>query len=183
MEALVGPYQAILVVLALGGIAKVRRPAAFEVALRRLRVPAPRGSGRVTGLAEVALAAAAFVTGAPWAAMLVVAAYVLFTAVVVTSIRRGLDDCGCFGARSAPPSRIHVAVNAISAALAVLAVLWAPGSITAVFADQPLAGLPYLALVAIAGWFTVALTTTGAELGSLIAARPDSSARQARSAT
>jgi len=182
MEALAGPYQATLVVLALGGLAKLRRPHAFEYALRQLRLPARGGFGRAAGAIEIALAIAAFVTGARWVALLVATAYVLFTLVVLVSIRRGLTDCGCFGARSAPPSRIHVVVNASSAVLAALAVAWPPGPIGPLLAEQPAFGVPYLLAVGTAGWLLVVLTTTGVELESVLAVRPDTATRRARAA-
>ena len=164
MEVLTGPYHAILVVLAVGGAAKLWRPAPFETAVRQLGVSVPAGTGRVAGVGEVLLAGVALVLGGWIPAAVVAAAYLGFSVVVVVSMRRGVGSCGCFGQPSTPPSWLHVAVNVCSAAVALAVVLWPVLPAVDVLGDQPGLGLPYLFAVAVAGWLTVAIDTGLADL-------------------
>jgi hypothetical protein len=85
----------------------------------------------------------------------VAASYVGFAAFVGLAMSRGgvVASCGCFGRPDTPPTRLHLVVNVVAACLA-LAVARDPfGGIGGVVADQPLAGLPYLALTAACVWF------------------------------
>lgn len=87
------------------------------------------GIARTVGVAEVLIGIVALTVGGPIAAMVVAFIYVAFAVVVVMARRRGLASCGCFGVRSAAPSWVHVAVNLVSGAIAVVAAL-AGGGLT-----------------------------------------------------
>ena len=92
----------------------------------------------------------------------------------------GAVSCGCFGRASAPPSAVHVTVDAVAAAIAALAaVTVAPGFI-GMRPDLPGAGVAYLLVVAVAVGLAVALMTALPE--ALTAARrvPASEADRAR---
>ncbi len=153
VDALVGPVTVAAAVLGLGGLAKVVRPIPTAGALRALRLPGPIVGVRALGAGEVALAAAAVVTGgiaAGW--RLVAVAYVAFAGFVVAARRAGTDiqSCGCFGTIDTPPSLVHVVVNlgfaGLAASAAVVGRPLAPGACSA---GQPAAGLPFLLLVGV----------------------------------
>jgi hypothetical protein len=147
-----GPFTIAAVLLAAAGGAKVVDPANTVGALRGFGFRVPAGAVRVGGAVEALLAVVAVVTGAAVPAVLVAASYLLFTAFVVTARVRNLPigSCGCFGRVDTPPSALHVVVNlgAVAAAVGV-ATLGDGTGLRAVLADQPLAGVPFLLLVAV----------------------------------
>jgi hypothetical protein len=100
------------------------------------------------------VAAAALVWGnaATAAALAVVyAAFALFSwRLLVRS--DATASCGCFGQAEAPVTRLHVVLNTVAALACLAAVAWPTGDVAAVLGDQPLAGLPFLVLTALAGW-------------------------------
>ena len=164
MDLLNGAFQILALVIAAGGVAKVARPAAFAATLRSLELPGGTAAARLSGTLEVAIGLGAVLVGGRAAALVVALAYAVFTAVVLAARRAGAESCGCFGAVAAPPSTVHVAVNAGSAVVAALAALVGPAALTEVLADQPLAGIPYLATLAVGVWLTVVVDTTGAQV-------------------
>ena len=135
--------------LALGGLAKVVRPVPTAGALRALDLPGPLAGVRALGLGEVCLGVAALVTGAPVLLALVAVAYLAFAGFVVAALRAGTDiqSCGCFGTIDTPPSVVHVVVNLVLAAAAAAGAVTGVGTLPSFLADQPAAGLPFLALV------------------------------------
>lgn len=164
MDLLTGVVQILALVIAVGGVTKVLSPDAFARTLRALRIPGGRGVARATGIIEIGLGGAAVWFGGSALALAVAAAYTVFTVAVVAARRAGAESCGCFGSVAAPPSTVHVVVNAVSAVLALAAAAVAPLGLPETLADQPLAGVPYLVMVAVGVWLTVTIDTTGAEL-------------------
>ncbi len=164
MDVLTGVFQILAMVIAVGGVAKVVAPTAFAATLRSLGLPGGTLVARVSGLVEVAIGIGAVLVGGRVAALIVAGAYAVFAVVVLAARRAGAESCGCFGAASAPPSPVHVTVNAVSAAVALSAAVAGPASLTDVLAGQPLAGVPYLITLATGVWLTVVLDTTGAQL-------------------
>jgi len=164
MSVLTAAFQILAGVIAVGGAAKIVSPDGFSSLLRTLGLPSGRGLARASGVAEVALGATALVVGGTIAAALVAATYAVFAIVVVLARRAGAESCGCFGAATAPPSSVHVVVNAVSAIIAIAAAIGGPASLTDSLVDQPLLGVPYLAMITLAGWLTIVLDTTGAQL-------------------
>lgn len=170
MDLLNGVFQILALVIAAGGVAKLVAPDAFAATLRALRLPGGRAAARLSGVLEVVIGVGAVLVGGRFAALVVAATYSVFTLVVVAARRAGAESCGCFGAVAAPPSTVHVVVNATSAAIALLAVAEGPDGLGEVLAGQPLAGIPYLAAIAIGVWLTVVLDTTGAQVLEELAA-------------
>src|SRR5690606_27633207 len=106
-----------------------------------------------SGIAEVALGAAAIVIGGRISTAAIAVAYVAFAGVVLAARRSGAASCGCFGAAAAPPSVVHVVVNLASAGVALATALAGDLSpVDAVLGDQPLLGVPYLVTVATGVW-------------------------------
>lgn len=116
--------------LAVAGLVKAWRPVAAHRALRTLAkelrgrdVSVPVAAVRLLGVAELAVAVAVLTVDSravlwPYAAL-----YAGFAVFVVVALATGapLTSCGCFGRDDAPPTLVHLAVDAALAALAVLA--------------------------------------------------------------
>ena len=175
MGAWAGPFLIAALLLAAAGAAKLVDPTNTVGALRRMGVPAPAPLVRFGGALETGLAVAAVVTGAPALAVLVAASYLLFTAFVLIALGRGLPigSCGCFGKVDTPPSSLHVVVN-LGAVVAALGV--ARGDSTGIgsaLAGQPLAGIPFLLLVAVGGYAAYTALTVVPQLRLLRTDRED----------
>jgi hypothetical protein len=168
-------------VLAVGGLAKLRGPEATVPMLRALGLPGAPGLARLLGLVELGVGVAAFLAGGRVLAAVVAVLFLGFT-VAMLRLRAGGDavSCGCFGRSSAPPTFVHVAVDALAAAVAVTAAaLDAPGFL-AVRPDLPAAGVPQLLVTALAVWLVVVTLTVLPE--ALVAARRVPATEAARSA-
>jgi uncharacterized membrane protein YphA (DoxX/SURF4 family) len=164
MDLLTGAFQILAVVVIVGGAAKLVSPGAFRATLRSLGVPGGVVAARLAGLVEIGLGGAALVLGGrAWAAALA-ALYGVFTIVVVVARRKGAESCGCFGSVAAPPSTLHVVIDAASTVVAAAAAIVGVPGLVDVLADQPLAGVPYLVLIAVGAWVIVVADTTGAQL-------------------
>jgi hypothetical protein len=169
-----GPLAAVSALVGLAGVAKVARPDRTAQALGAagigLSSTVAQVAGRLIGVAEVGLAVAAIALGSRPVALLVAATYVAFAAFTLRLIARtdGQADCGCFGASHEPATRVHVALNLGAAALAVFAAADPPGSIRAVLAHQPLAGVPFVALVVLCTWLGHACFTLLTDLGDAV---------------
>jgi hypothetical protein len=143
-----GPFLAACALLATAGATKTLRPAPSHAAARALGLPGTHGALRTVGAAELAIGIAGVVIGGA-AAIAVAALYGALTIAALLLWRRAPDlPCGCIGASTAPASGAHVVLNACAAAAAAAAA-FGPRPVTVV-ADQPLAGIPFLALVAVA---------------------------------
>ena len=142
-----GPFLAACALLAAAGAGKLRHPANTGAAARALGLPGTRAALRTLGATELTIALAGAVIGGA-AAIVVAAAYGALTVAALLLWRRAPDTpCGCLGASTAPASGAHVAVNA-GAAVAAAVAAFGPRPFT-VIADQPLAGVPFLVLVAL----------------------------------
>ena len=150
MSPAAGPFMIAALLVALGGAAKAARPADTANALRGVGVPARPWSVRLGGGLELLIGTYALVVGDRLGAALVAASYLLFAGfVTVALVRRApIATCGCFGKADSPPSVLHLVLD-LGAVVAALAVMADPGvGVGDVLAEQPLAGIPYLLLVA-----------------------------------
>jgi hypothetical protein len=157
-------------VLAVGGLAKLTGPEATVPMLQALGLPANRSVARMLGTVEVVVGVAAVLFGGRILAAGVAVLFAAFT-VAVLRVRAGggAVSCGCFGRSSAPPTLVHVAVDALAAAIALVAVVVdPPGQIDHV-GETPAGGIPLVGLTVLAVWLTVALLTVLPE--ALVAAR------------
>ncbi len=150
MGAWSGPFLVATILLATAGIAKVVRPDDTVGALRAMGISVPPLVVRVGGGIEAAVAIGAALTGAPVLAAIVAASYLAFTGFVVVALARRLpiSSCGCFGRMDTPPTVLHVVIDAGAAVCALAVTLRDGGGLGPVLADQPLAGIPFLLLVA-----------------------------------
>jgi hypothetical protein len=166
--ALTAVFQILAIVVAVGGVAKIVAPDAFSTTLATLGAPSGRAVARLCGAVEVAIGAGALLAGGRPAAAVLALTYATFALAVVAARRAGAVSCGCFGAASAPPSQVHVVVNAVSAGLAAIALVVGPETLAATLTDQPIAGVPYLAALALAAWLVIVVDTTGADVATRI---------------
>lgn len=161
MSILAGPVYALAVVLGAAGVLKLARPEAAVRALRTAGLPHPTPAVRALGAAEVLWAVVVVVWGGAVACAGLALAYAGF-AWFSERLRRRDDaaSCGCFGVEaSAPVTPLHVVVNVAAALVSASAVVRPPGGVLDVLADQPFAGIPFLALCGVAAWLYVALST------------------------
>jgi hypothetical protein len=169
MGAWAGPFLVVALLLALAGALKAYDPTTTTGALRRAGLTVPAIAVRIGGAIEVAVGAAAIVTGGTVAAALVGLSYLLFTGFVLFALARHIPigSCGCFGKVDTPPSLIHVALNIGAIVTATAVALGSGGGIGDVLADQELLGLPFLLLVATATYLAFLSLTALPQLRSL----------------
>ena len=163
MNTLAGPLAIAAVLIVAGGLAKVRSPLDTARALQGVGIAATALVVRVAAALEVVVGALALLVGSPIVAALVAISYLAFAAFVIRALRTDapISSCGCFGKIDTPPSRVHVVIDAAVAAMAgTVAVAGTDVSLPAILPDQPLAGVPFLLLVAIGtGLVFVAFTS------------------------
>ncbi len=112
--------------VAVAGVAKVRRPAATTESLALAGLPDRPVLARLLGVGEVVLAVTVLATGSRIAVAALALAYLAFTGVSWHLLRTDQGSCGCFGEVDAPLSRIHVATNVVLAVAAAVAALGSP---------------------------------------------------------
>lgn len=129
MTVLDALFWVVSLVLVVAGVSKLTNPAPVAATLSALRPGARAGvksrgpdagimAARLVGASEVLVGLVALSVGGAIVALVVAVAYAAFAVVVVMARSRGLESCGCFGASSAPPSWVHVAVDVASAVVA-----------------------------------------------------------------
>jgi len=157
-------------VLAAGGVAKLVGPEATVPMLRALGLPARPVVARLLGALEVVVGVATLLFGGGLLAGAVAVLFAAFT-VAVLRLRAGGEavSCGCFGRSSAPPTLVHVAVDAVASAIAVAAVVVDAPGLLDLRESSPAAGVALIGLTALAVWLTVAVLTVLPE--ALVAAR------------
>ena len=174
MSPFAGPlFAAALLLVGSGGV-KLWRPDATRIALRTGGLPSTPSAARALGVAEVAIAAYALIAGGRLAAALVAVTYLGFAGYAerLRRVGRGSVGCGCFGASSAPVSRIHVAVDLAVAAAVTGAVISPASSVSQALADTPWAGTVFAGFTLVLAWLLlVALTALPEALAATRAPR------------
>lgn len=161
MLVLEGPFAVVAIVLAVGGLFKLRDPAPTGAMFSALGLPGSSWAVRLAGLTELAVGLAAFAVGGRVLAAAVATLYLAFAVVTLVLLRRADEgvSCGCFGRLSARPSAVHVVANLGAAAVgATAAVAGVPGFVAA-RPDLPAAGVPQALAVAVGAWLLVAVLT------------------------
>src|SRR4051812_22474688 len=126
MDALDVPLAAAALLLVPSGVAKLRRPADTERALRAVRLPGGATRVRVLGAGELVVGLGVVLDGArPGWSVALGALYAGFAAFVLLALwrRAPLTSCGCFGAAGVTPTPLHAGVDAGLAAVALLTAL------------------------------------------------------------
>jgi hypothetical protein len=150
MTLAAGPFVIAAALLLAGGAAKAARPGDTANALGAVGLPRSALLVRVGGLAEAAVGIAALAVGDQATAVLVALSYAAFAVFVTVALRTGapIASCGCFGKTDTPPTRLHIAFNLGAVAAAVAVAVQPSAGLGAVLPHQPLAGVPFLLLVA-----------------------------------
>jgi hypothetical protein len=179
---LIGLYLVAAGLLCVAGVAKAARPddtARAVAALVPGRTPLPmvRWVVRLGALAEAALGVVAVLFPRPAIAVLVALSYGGFFSFVAYARWRGgpLATCGCFGRPDTPPTALHLLIDLVLAAAAVVIAAGARGDTTlgSQLAHQPGGGLPLLFVSAVGLWLTaLALSSLAALTGARRSARP-----------
>jgi hypothetical protein len=150
MSSAAGPFFVVAALLGVAGLAKIRRPGPTAQAMRTAGLPGSPGLARALGVVELVVALLALGFGGPSTALVVAAAYVAFASVSIRLIARpAAGGCGCFGDESAPVTNLHVALNLIAAMFAGTAALWPTDGLPALVADEPVASVLLVALIAV----------------------------------
>jgi hypothetical protein len=151
-------------VVVVAGVSKLLDPSSTGSTLGALGLPGGDGVARTVGAVEVLLGMAGLVIGGVWSAVGVALSYAAFAVVVVIARRRELPSCGCFGARSAPPSPVHVAVNALSAVIAGAAAVAGPVPAADGLGDLGATGVVVAGLVLLAASLVIVVDTVLADV-------------------
>jgi hypothetical protein len=169
---LIGLYLVAAGLLCVAGAAKAARPDDTARALGALLPGAPplattRRLVRGGAAAEAVLGAGALLFPRPLTAALVALSYVGFSVAVAVARRRGgpLATCGCFGRPDTPATALHLIIDLVLAGAAATVTFAAPaqGTLAALLAHEPWAGVPLLLVSAAGLWLTtLALSTLAA---------------------
>lgn len=157
-----GPFLAAAGLLVVAGVPKVVDPLQLVRAMRAAGLPVDRHLVRGFAVAEVAVGAWALLAPGRYAAGLVAAAYLAFTAFVARVLTRGgvLGSCGCFGKPDTPATRTHLALTALAAGTALAVAVDPP---TAAWGDVDGATITTAGLAAVIGflaWQVMAVLPT-----------------------
>jgi len=161
MSPVAGLLFAAALLLGVAGFLKLTDPSPARIALRHAGLPDTVLAARAIGAGELAVTVYALGWGGRLGAGLVALAYAGFAVFsqLVIGATRGRASCGCFGRSDAPLTRLHVVVDLAVAAVALVAVADPVPGILTVAGETPLAGLPFVAFVALLAWLVaVALT-------------------------
>jgi hypothetical protein len=177
---LIGLYLVASYLLVAAGLGKAIRPDATARALAALPVNRwpvrwVQRLVRVGSLAELSLGLVGLAFPGSGVAWLVAASYAAFAAVVamVRSSGGSLASCGCFGTPDTPATTVHVAVDvALCAAATGVAVAHPAGSMLRVLAHQPAAGVPLVAVSALAAWLAYLAVSALSDLQAARAVGP-----------
>ncbi len=165
MDALVALHAAAALLLLVAGLAKVARPAPTTELLSTLGLPERPLITVAIGAVESTVGIVALAVGGPLAAIATGALYLGFVVVVWRAMAAGATSCGCFGRVDAPPSWVHVAGNALLAAVSFGAA--AGRTPVEVMDGQPAGGVAFVLLVGVvAGLALVAFTALPEALGA-----------------
>jgi uncharacterized membrane protein YphA (DoxX/SURF4 family) len=142
-EPFAAPFLVGAGLLVVGGVTKIYRPDPAVRALEAAAVPARRVGVRLLGSFEVLVGAACLVAPGPAAAALLAVTYLAFAAFLVRAMRiPSARSCGCAGQRDAPPSILHIVLNALAAVSGAVATMSAPPGLASIVTRSPMFGLP-----------------------------------------
>ncbi len=176
MTPLAGPFYAFALLLGVAGALKLHDPRGTSGALAAAGLPRSFALVRGLGGVEVLIAAGAIWTGRPLFAGLLAAAYVTFAGFAGLALVRDLPvaSCGCFGKADTPPSRTHIGITLVGAITSGWVAVAQIGPVSRILADQPWAGLPFVAATLVAAYLLYVALTLLARSASIVAGRQGS---------
>lgn len=144
-------YWVCALVLVVSGASKLTDRGSVRDTLSQLGLPAPPRVGTLVGIIEVLVGAAALMAPpgavASVVAVMVALIYAVFAVVVISAMRAGLEDCGCIGVRSTPPSAGHVVFNLVACTVAAASAVTTPVDLVGGLAEVPMPWAVVVALV------------------------------------
>jgi methylamine utilization protein MauE len=160
LRSLAVPFSAAAMVLAVSGLAKLRRPGSLVRMLRGIGIPVGPVVVRLFAGLELALGTACLVSPGRATAAALGLLYLSFAAFLASFLARGIElqSCGCAGDRDLPPSWIHVGLNLAAAVVAALvAASTGPAfeGVARTAEGLPLTGVGFVAGVATLSWLAV----------------------------
>lgn len=157
-----GPFLAAAGLLVVAGLPKVVDPLPLVRALRGAGLPVHRQLVRVFAVVEVALGAWALLAPGRYAAALVAAAYLVFTAFVARVLTRGgvLGSCGCFGKPDTPATRTHLALTALAALTALLVAVDPPSAAWSTVDGATVTTAGFAVVIGFLAWQVMAVLPT-----------------------
>jgi uncharacterized membrane protein YphA (DoxX/SURF4 family) len=159
MVALVGPFAAGSVLLAVAGAPKIAQPDSTTKAFGDVVRPLPSIWFRAFGAVELVIGVAALLTSNRVVAAAVAVSYFAFAVFITLALRGpGIESCGCF-AEEAPPGVAHLALNVAFGAVALaVAIIGAP-SLLDVAKEATGRGVLLTVVVAVQAWLAYLLLT------------------------
>lgn len=133
--------------LGVAGVSKLIAPRGAMGALGAQGLPATRATACGIGTIEVLVGVAVITTLSPWSVGVLGLVYTGFAAFVWRAAQRG-TSCGCLGPHETTARRGHALLNLLVAASAATLALGEPRATVDVLDGQPLAGVPFVALIA-----------------------------------
>jgi hypothetical protein len=164
-----GVVSAAALLLAAAGLAKLRQRAPLRSALAAAGIPGPQRLGpqlanRLSGAVELAVAAAALLTGGRFGAALIALTFLVLAGLSARMMRiESGQDCGCF-AKPVAVSHWHTGVNLSCAAAGLIAVFEPAGSLLTRIGQQPVTGSALLLAAAVLAYLGYLLMTALPEL-------------------
>jgi Methylamine utilisation protein MauE len=169
-DLIAGPFLASAGLLVAAGLPKVRDPLPLVRALRAAGAPVHRLAVRVFAGGEVVLGVWALLSPGRVVALLVAAAYVVFSAFVALVLTRGgiLGSCGCFGKPDTPATRTHLLLTSTAAATALAVAIDPPAGAWAEVDGAALSTAAMAVVIGFLAWVVMAVlpTTTPAAVRS-----------------
>ena len=161
LGALEGWFFLSAALLLVSGGAKLADPAPTSGALRVAGLVSGSGVVYTLAVAEIATGAVSLLTGGAAAGWAMAALYGGFGWFVAFALRRRIPiaSCGCFGKVDTPPSLVHLYLNGAGLAGGVWAALDHSPSLISSLGNQPMAGLPYMAFLAVGTYAAYLLLT------------------------
>ncbi len=136
---LLPPVTIAALLLVLSALTIVREPGTFRAALTELGLPSGRLLVAVVAVGELALGTAGAIAPTRAVCAGIAAVYGVLAVVVIVQRRRPeVSACGCLGG-TAPPSRVHLVLDAVLAAAALAAVMAPPASLWELIQQSPAA--------------------------------------------
>lgn len=148
-------------VLAVGGVLKLTDPEPTQAMLTAAGLPDRPALVYALGIGEAVVGAGVLAGTGLFLTATLAALYAGFAVLLAVVLRRHPEgvDCGCFGRYSAPPSRVHLVIDAAGAVVVAAAAAVGAPSLPELLEGQAAGGLPILIAVLLGALGVLALLT------------------------
>lgn len=147
---MVGLLHIAAIGLVVAGALKIRNPVPTASALSGAGIEVGRWTVSALAVVEVVTGLSVLIVGGAVPAAVLGTLYLGFAAFIALALSRRGDSarCGCFGESDAPPSTVHIVVDAAIALSAYALAATSALPLGEVLTEQPGYGIAYLVLVA-----------------------------------